>query len=122
MHHNPRLGVEQGMTRIFVTRRALNVLREQLRNREPLLRVQQFSERFRIRSNQGLPGVQAETGEVLGETLVEPGLRGRIVVVQEQRGEVAGDRPPAIFFGEIQNKVVAVLAGKEETRSDRRSL
>jgi len=66
--------------------------------------------------------IHAQAGEVFRKAFIEPRLRGRIVVVEEDLGEFAGYRAPAFVFGQIQDEVIAIFAGKEEAGRDRLSL
>ncbi len=57
---------------------------------------------------------QAQAGKILREAFVKPVLCRRIVEIKKQTGKLARDCAPAILGGQIENDVIAIVAGYEK--------
>jgi hypothetical protein len=59
--------------------------------------------------------VNANRAEVFGEAIVEPCLRGRIVIVQQHLGKVMRDRAPGFIFQQIEHHEILILTSQKES-------
>ena len=57
---------------------------------------------------------QAQAGKILREAFIKPVLCRRVVEIQKQLRKVVRDRAPAVFGGEIENDVVAIVSRQED--------
>ena len=138
MNHHPRLRIEQSVVGAFVEIRGVMLHRQQIGEREPDLRAQKFGERlwwigiftlvlqqvlredgrqFGVAADFDLFVLDANGAEIFGEAFVEPSWHRRIVVHEQQMGQVMGDGAPWFRLEEIQDDEILVFAGKKKSGS-----
>src|SRR5580698_3255477 len=69
---------------------------------------------FWVTTDLVLSVVDADGTEIFGKAFVEPCLDFRIVVVEQQVGEVVGDGAPGFLLGQVQHDKVLVFSGQEK--------
>ncbi len=111
---DPRLGAE-------CVRRSGRLRRKKIGHAQPLLSAELSGKSAvaGIVANFGFLRAGAEAGEIIGETYVEPGLRRRIISVQQHQAESTDDGVPILRVRnagtrQVQHDEIALAAGNKK--------